>query len=66
MRPGTVLMRTHDRASKFDPRADQDAHMKLQNGRKTTVSLRDLVPLGDVDGNSSKRDGKVPEKKPDI
>ena len=71
MRPGTVLMRKHDRASKYDPRADpvhlidcnpQYAHVKLQNGRETTVSLRDLAPLGDVDGNSNETDAEIPEK----
>ena len=54
-KPGTVLMRRHVRASKYDPRTDrvelldcnpQYAHVRLQDGRESTVSLRDLAPLG--------------------
>ena len=53
--PGTVLMRRFVRSSKYDQRADkvqlldcnlQYAHVRLQDRRETTVSLRDLAPLG--------------------
>ena len=54
--PGTVLLRRQDRTSKYDPivrsvellHANPSyAHVRLPNGRETTVSLRDLAPPGD-------------------
>ena len=56
--PGsTILMRRHDRNSKYEPHVDrvellncnpQYAQVRLQNGRETSVSLRDLAPLGEI------------------
>ena len=57
--PGaTILLRRHKRDSKYEPRVDrvelvtcnpQYAHVRFPNGRETSVSLRDLAPLGDAD-----------------
>ena len=52
-KPGPVLLRKHVRNSKYDPLVDeaelieanpQYAHVRLQDGRETTVSLRDVAP----------------------
>ena len=54
--PGTVLLRRHARHSKYEPLVEQVdllhatpnyAHIRFDNGRETTVSVRDLAPLGD-------------------
>ena len=55
--PGaTILMKRHQRNSKYEPLTDrvelvncnpQYAQVRLPNGRETSVSLRDLAPLGD-------------------
>ena len=51
--PGKVLLRRHVRESKYDPLVEevdlletnpQYAHVRLSNGRETTVSLRHLAP----------------------
>ena len=51
---GTALIRRHNRQSKYDPLVKEVnlvhatphyAHVRLRNGRKTTVSLRDVAPL---------------------
>ncbi len=51
--PGPVLLKKHVRNSKYDALVDeaelieanpQYAHVRLGNGRETTVSLRDLAP----------------------
>ena len=51
--PGPILLKRHVRRSKYDPLIDEVelldanpsyAHVKLQDGRETTVSLRDLAP----------------------
>ena len=53
--PGKVLLRRHVRESKYDPLVEevdlletnpQYAHVRLSNGRETTVSLRHLAPSG--------------------
>ena len=55
--PGPVYMKRNVRSSKFDPLVDevellsanpQYAHVRLQNGRETTVSLRQLAPTGEI------------------
>ena len=55
--PGPVFMKRNVRASKFDPLVDevellsanpQYAFVRLKNGKETTVSLRQLAPIGDV------------------
>ena len=53
--PGRVLMRRNVRNSKYDPLVDEVelldcnpmyAHVRLQDGRETTVSLHQLAPVG--------------------
>ena len=61
-----VLVERHVRSSKFEPWVDEAeiihatpsyAHVRLQNGREATVSLRDIAPVpGDV---SSENDEQV-------
>ena len=55
--PGPVYMKRNVRSSKFEPLVDevelltanpQYAHVRLQNGRETTVSLRQLAPMGET------------------
>ena len=55
--PGPVLLKRHVRNSKYDPMVDeaelieanpQYAHVRLCNGRETTVSLRDLAPYSPI------------------
>ena len=55
--PGPVYMKRNVRSSKFEPLVDevellsanpQYAHVRLQNGRETTVSLRQLAPTGEI------------------
>ena len=55
--PGKVLLRRFVRQSKQEPLVDevdlleanpQYAHIKFPNGRETTVSVRDLAPVGEV------------------
>ena len=52
----TVLLKLHVRTSKYDPLVDEveliqasptHAHVRLQNGREVTVSLRDVAPFGE-------------------
>ena len=54
--PGPVLLRCHNRQSKFDPYVEEVelleanpsyAHIRHHNGRETTVSLRDLAPCAE-------------------
>ena len=54
-KPGQVLMRRNVRSSKYEPLVDvvdlleantRYAHVKLPNGRETTVSLKQLAPAG--------------------
>ena len=56
-KPGTVLLRKHVRSSKYDSIVEpvelleanaKYAHVKLPNGRETTVSLKHLAPAGKV------------------
>ena len=58
--PGPVLMKRNVRASKYEPLVDEVelidcnplyAHVRLQDGRETTVSLQQLAPLprNDID-----------------
>lgn len=69
MTPGNVLMKRHNRASKFDPLVDEVellhsntdyAHVKLPDGRETTVSTKHLAPYGlfsdDVTGDENNID----------
>ena len=51
---GTVLVRRHNLQSKYDPQLEEAdlihatplyAHVRFRNGRKTTVSIRDVAPL---------------------
>ena len=51
--PGTVLIKRHNRQSKYDPLVEEVevldtnpeyAHVKFSNGRESTVSLRNLAP----------------------
>ena len=55
--PGTVLLKRHVRASKYEPLVEEVdlieanpnyAHVQLKNGVEKTVSLKDLAPAGDV------------------
>ena len=55
--PGPVLLRRHNRQSKFDPFVEEVelleanpsyAHIRHCNGRETTVSLRDLAPCAET------------------
>ena len=64
--PGPVLVKRHVRSSKYDPLVDeaelleanpQYAHVRLNNGRETTVSLRDLAPY-----SPSNRDNAEPQE----
>ena len=60
--PGRVLMRRNVRRSKYDPLVDEVelidcnpmyAHVRLQDGRETTVSLHQLAPVGDLSNHSN-------------
>ena len=50
--PGTLLLRQHNRQSKYDPLVEVElldanpeyAHVKFVNGTESTVSMRDLAP----------------------
>ena len=53
----TVLFRRHERGSKYEPAVEkvelmncnpQYAQIRLEGGRETTVSLRDLAPYADL------------------
>ena len=55
--PGPVLLRRHVRHSKYEPLVDevqlleanpQYAHVQFRDGRESTVSLRDLAPIGNL------------------
>ena len=55
--PGNVLMKRHVRNSKYDPKVDEVellysnidyAHVRLPDGRETTVSTKHLAPAGDT------------------
>ena len=55
-KPGPVFLRKHVRRSKYDPVVQEVelieanpeyAHVRFDNGREGTVSLRDLAPCGD-------------------
>ena len=57
LEPGKVLLRRFVRRSKQDPLVDevellqanpQYAHVRFPNGRETTVSVKDLAPVGEV------------------
>ena len=52
--PGSVLVRRHARSSKYEPLVEkvdlihatpQYAHVRYKDGRETSVSLRDVVPI---------------------
>lgn len=72
--PGPVLMRNHVRANKYEPivqevellEANPDyAHVRLPDGRETTVSIRHLAPRGaitsiDEPGDTSDRQLSLP------
>ena len=54
--PGPVYLKRHIRSSKYDPVVDevelleantQYAHVRMPDGRQSTVSLRHLAPVGD-------------------
>ena len=54
--PGKIFVKKHIRKSKYDALVEeaellhantQYAHMKLSNGRETTVSIKDLAPTGE-------------------
>ena len=54
--PGPVYLKRHVRASKYDPLVDEVelleanphyAHVRLPDGRESTVSLRHLAPVGE-------------------
>ena len=54
--PGPVVLKRHVRTSKYNPLVDEveliqaspsHAHVRLQNGREVTVSLRDVAPFGE-------------------
>ena len=64
MTPGTVLLKQHVRAHKCEPLVDevelleanpQYAHVRLPDGRETTVSHRHLAPRGDVSPTMEER-----------
>ena len=55
-KPGQVLMRRNVRSSKYEPMVDvvdlleanpRYAHVRLSNGKESTVSLKHLAPAGD-------------------
>ena len=58
--PGTVLLRQHNRQSKYNPLVEyklldanpEHAHVKFANGRESTVSLRDLAPQSKTSDHS--------------
>ena len=62
--PGTVLLKQHVRASKYDPIVEEVdlidanpnyAHVKLKSGVEKTVSLRDLAPAGEIKPASERK-----------
>ena len=59
-KPGKVLMKRNVRQSKYEPTVDeveliqanpQYAHVRLADGRETTVSLKQLAPVGEGTGH---------------
>ena len=63
--PGKALYRRQVRQSKYDPLVDEVelldvntnyAHVRFQDGKETTVSLRHLAPAGDA-GSATQRPG---------
>ena len=60
--PGSVLLRRRVRASKYEPLVDEVelvhatpnyAYVRLPSGNETTVSLRDLAPVNNIDSRLS-------------
>ena len=60
LKKGTVLLRKNTRRSKYDPICEEVelidltptyAKVKMPSGRETTVSLRDLAPVPNLDPN---------------
>ena len=60
LKKGTVLLRKHTRRSKYDPICEEVelidltptyAKVQMPSGRETTVSLRDLAPVPNLDPN---------------
>lgn len=58
--PGPILMRNHNRGNKYEPLVQEVelieanpeyAHVRLPDGRETSVSLRHLAPRGDTTSN---------------
>ena len=71
--PGPVYLKRHVRHSKYDPIVDevelleanpQYAHIRLPDGRQSTVSLRHLAPVGNErlsDDSSLSKSSEIPE-----
>ena len=67
--PGPVYLKRHVRASKYDPLVDEVelleanthyAHVRMPDGRETTVSLRHLAPVGEERGEGRHNEDKSP------
>ena len=71
--PGNVLLKWHVRQSNYDPIVEEVelieanpryAHIRLQNGKETTVSLQDLAPAGLVQNYSPEIQNWLTHSKP--
>ena len=69
--PGTVLLKRLVRTNKYEPLVDEVqlieanplySHVRLQDGRETTVSNRHLAPLG----NKTSEDTEISDRDPDV
>ena len=68
--PGRVLMKRNVRSSKYDPLVDEVdlldcnplyAHVRLLDGRETTVSLHQLAPLGEYGSSPGSKEMVLPD-----
>ena len=81
--PGKIFVKKHVRKNKYDPLVEeaellhanpQYAHVKLSNGRETTVSIKDLAPAGkqllseeeNANNEEVRNDGVINESNQDI
>ena len=73
--PGPVLLKRHVRHSKYEPLVDrvhlleanpQYAHVKMPNGRETTVSIRHLAPVSSNEIGTSTDEKSTEEQSPPL
>ena len=68
--PGPVLLRRHARTNKYEPLVEevqlleanpQYAHVRFPDGRESTVSMRDLAPVGNTSLSKETTHGNIAE-----